>query len=61
MSLISNAFANFNFNVFVIIVCRLSNVFTVSVAKKSSLIATHVLPESDGGGWNLEADAKIIR
>jgi len=36
-------------------------VFTIGVSKKSSLIATHVLPVSDGARWNLEADAKILR
>merc|ERR1719471_806855 len=40
---------------------KTSNIFTVTLAKKSSMIATHVLPSSDGASWNLEAEAKIIK
>jgi len=40
---------------------KLSPIFTVCIAKKSSVIATHVLPESDGAPWNLEAEAKILK
>ena len=35
--------------------------FSVSVPKKSSIIAAHVLPLSDGSKWNLEAEAKYLR
>ena len=35
--------------------------FTVSIPKKSSVIAAHILPEYDGADWNLEAEAKVIR
>jgi len=38
-----------------------SLLFTVAVPKKSSVIAAHVLPLTDGSDWNLEAEAKYIR
>jgi len=44
-----------------IVTNKSSPIFSVSLAKKSSVIATHVLPESDGAFWNLEAEAKIIK
>ena len=42
---------------------RPSPVFTVSVPKKCSLVAAHVLPLSSdpGAPWNLEAEAKYVR
>lgn len=44
-----------------IVTNKLAPIFTVCLAKKSSVIATHVLPESEGAPWNLEAEAKIIK
>jgi len=44
-----------------IVTNKQSPIFTVCLAKKSSMIATHVLPEEDGAPWNLEAEAKIIK
>jgi len=44
-----------------IVTNKKSPIFSVCLAKKSSMIATHVLPEEDGGPWNLEAEAKIIK
>ena len=43
--------------------CRPRPVFTVSVAKKSSVVAAHVLPLScaEEADWSLEAEAKYIR
>ena len=37
--------------------------FVVSVPRRSSLVAAHVLPLSPdpGAAWNLEAEAKYIR
>ena len=42
---------------------RAGPVFVVSVPRRSSLVAAHVLPLSPGPGaaWNLEAEAKYIR
>ena len=35
--------------------------FTVSIPKKSSVIAAHILPQYEGADWNLEAEAKVVR
>jgi len=44
-----------------IITNKSSSVFTVNVGKKSSIVAAHVLINSQNSDWNLEAEAKFVR
>ena len=43
--------------------CRPGPVFSVAVARRTSLVAAQVLPLSSdpGAAWRLEAEAKLIR